>query len=157
LSGPEEICFPQGEFVPARAKIVSDLQDYARPLKPELTETSSLQLIKNSLSSIRIPQSIEVSTLVEENLPNLKVDPAMMKRLLVNLITNSLQAMPVSGKLAIKAYRKGSSAYISVQDTGTGIPEEAKSRIFQPMFTTKSKGQGFGLAVCKRIAEAHNG
>ncbi|MDQ1281150.1 MAG: hypothetical protein QG670_2414 [Thermoproteota archaeon] len=138
-------------------KIVSDLQDFARPLKPEYTETNLRQLIESTLSTIPQPKDIEVSILVDEDVRNLKVDPVMMKRVLVNLITNSLQAMSHGGKLTIKAYKRGEFACINVQDSGVGIPEEVKSKVFQPMFTTKSKGQGFGLAVCKRIVEAHHG
>ena len=59
--------------------------------------------------------------------------------------------------LKIKAKCKDKQAYISVEDTGEGIPEEVKDKLFTPLFTTKSKGQGFGLAVVKRLVEAQDG
>ena len=65
--------------------------------------------------------------------------------------------MPKGGKLTIRASKKAGNVFISVKDTGTGIREEDLPKLFQPLFTTKSKGQGFGLPVCKRIIEAHNG
>jgi signal transduction histidine kinase len=65
--------------------------------------------------------------------------------------------MPKGGNLSIYAYRKGGGLVIEVQDTGEGIPNEVKNKLFTPMFTTKSKGQGFGLAVVKRITESMNG
>jgi signal transduction histidine kinase len=94
---------------------------------------------------------------VEKGVPKLMADPVMMKRVLNNLITNAVQAMPNGGKLIINVFQKEEDVYISVQDTGAGIPEEVKPRLFTPLVTTKSKGQGFGLAVCKRLVEAHGG
>lgn len=64
---------------------------------------------------------------------------------------------PNGGKLLIHAYRDANNIAIAVQDTGEGIPEDVRSRLFTPLFTTKSKGQGFGLAVVKRMTEALNG
>jgi len=64
--------------------------------------------------------------------------------------------MPEGGKFSIYAYRKRRDGLvIEVQDSGVGIPEDVKTKLFTPMFTTKSKGQGFGLAVVKRVTEAH--
>jgi signal transduction histidine kinase len=65
--------------------------------------------------------------------------------------------MPDGGKLEIKASKKAEDVFISVKDTGVGIRKEDLSKLFQPLFTTKSKGQGFGLLVCKRIVDAHGG
>jgi signal transduction histidine kinase len=81
----------------------------------------------------------------------------LLKRVLINLVTNSVQAMPEGGELTIKAQANDEKVQIIVEDTGTGIPEEIKPKIFTPLFTTKSKGQGFGLAVCKRVIEAQHG
>ncbi len=138
-------------------KIVSDLQDYARPLKPELEDADVGALIRDSLSLITIPKEITLTVAVEEQMPLLRVDSTMLKRVLTNLIINAVQAMPKGGNLTIQALKQKDSALISVKDTGTGIPEEVKPRLFQPLQTTKSKGQGLGLAVCKRLVEAHSG
>jgi len=138
-------------------KIVSDLQDFARPLAPELEETDVQQLINGTLADNALPQNIEVSVTVEQDCCTVVVDPTMMKRILTNLITNAVQAMPNEGKLTIQVSKKEEQVSIKVQDTGTGIPEENKPKIFQPLFSTKAKGQGFGLAVVKRLVEAHNG
>ena len=85
------------------------------------------------------------------------VDKFFIKRVLINLITNAIQAMPNGGELTIKAHHENGIALISVEDTGVGIPKENRNKIFKPLFTTKSKGQGFGLPVCKRLVEAHAG
>jgi signal transduction histidine kinase len=77
--------------------------------------------------------------------------------MLQNLITNAVQAMQEEGKLTIEAIKKNDMVVLSVEDTGTGIPEEAKAKMFTPLFTTKSKGQGLGLAVVRRLVDALNG
>jgi len=148
-----------GEQVEYMNKIVSDLQDFARTLKPELVETSLHQLINDTLSTIKVPETVKVSMEIEGDLdfPKLRVDPTMMKRVFTNLFTNALQAMPNGGQLTIRASRTEEAVFISVQDTGVGIPEENLDKLFHPLFTTKPKGTGFGLPVCRRLVEAHGG
>ena len=155
----EELLETVSEQVEYMNKIVSDLQDYSRPVKPKLVETDMHQLLNETLSSVRIPEDVKVSMEIEEdtNFPKLLVDPSLMKRVFINLTVNALQAMPQGGQLRIKAYRTGETASISFQDTGIGISPENLQKIFQPLFTTKAKGQGFGLAVCKRLIEGHGG
>ena len=74
-----------------------------------------------------------------------------------NLVTNSIQAMTEGGKLTIQAYKEVDDTVISVKDTGVGIPKDVQSKMFTVMFTTKSKGQGFGLPVVKRMTESLGG
>jgi len=138
-------------------KIVSDLQDYARPVKPELMETDIHKLINDTLSTITVPENIKVTTVIEEDFPKLMIDSAMIKRVLTNLATNAVQAMPDGGRLTVKASKEGETASISVEDTGVGIPAKNIEKLFQPLFTTKAKGVGLGLAVCRRMVEAHGG
>ncbi len=88
----------------------------------------------------------------------MKADPQLLKRVLINLVTNAVQAMPDGGKLTLSAQVDSQGqVVITVVDTGVGIPEKIKPQIFTPLFTTKPRGQGFGLAVCKRVIEAHGG
>ena len=95
--------------------------------------------------------------MIPNDFPKLMIDPALMRRVFTNLVINALQAMPDGGQLTINASKTEDVALVRVEDTGIGIPEENLSKIFQPLFTTKARGQGFGLAVCKRIVEAHGG
>ncbi len=139
-------------------KIVSDLQDYARPLKLETVEVDLKCLVTSALSTLIVPDNIEAFAHFDENLPRLRIDPMLLKRVLLNLATNAIQAMPEGGKLTIHASQKRAGTItIAVEDTGVGIPEEVKSKVFMPLFTTKSKGQGFGLAVVKRLVETQGG
>ncbi len=138
-------------------KIVSDLQDYTRPLKPNLQDANLSELIEGTLLTINVPKGIEVSTNVANNAKPIKADIAYMRRILTNLMTNAVQAMQEEGKLTIQATKTKDVTVITVQDTGVGIPDEVKAKMFTPLFTTKSKGQGLGLAVVKRLVEALQG
>jgi len=139
-------------------KIVSDLQAFVQPVRIDKKPINLEELITNVLASVSVPSGIAVETEISENLPQIRADLQLLKRVLINLVTNSVQAMPNGGKLTLTGQTTPESQVsLSVQDTGIGIPEAIKNRIFTPLFTTKPRGQGFGLAVCKRVMEAHGG
>ncbi len=140
-------------------KIVADLQDFARPLKPNIEEADLKLIIDELLRKNSLPENIKVAVKVESEARKIFTDCAYLNRILYNLVTNAVQAMPKGGKIYINASKdkKTGDAIITVKDTGVGIPDGAKEKMFTPMFTTKSKGQGFGLAVIKRMAEALKG
>ncbi|MCW4010444.1 MAG: PocR ligand-binding domain-containing protein [Candidatus Bathyarchaeota archaeon] len=138
-------------------KIVADLQDFARPLAPRKEAVYVEKVLKESFGMVAIPNNIEVTVSNKEELPMLTVDPIMLKRVLTNLIQNAVQAMPNGGKLAVNASQKNNLIRFTIEDTGEGISEENRDKVFTPLFTTKSKGQGFGLSVVKRLVEAQDG
>jgi signal transduction histidine kinase len=113
-------------------------------------------VIVNVLNIVHVPENISLTINLEE-LPLINTDPAMLQRVLTNLVNNAVQAMPNGGKLDISSFIKESKLFIIVSDTGVGIPEEIKSKLFEPMFTTKAKGQGLGLAVAKRLTKSLGG
>jgi PAS domain S-box-containing protein len=138
-------------------KIVSDLQSFVKPVEAHKQEVQLKPLMDSLLAQINIPANIQTSLQVDDGLA-VVADLQLLKRVLINLITNAAQAMPQGGELTVKAqYGAKGGVQIAVQDTGTGISEQIKPKIFTPLFTTKSKGQGFGLAVCKRVIEAQGG
>ena len=138
-------------------KIVADLQDYARPLSPKLEEINLEQTIHSVLANISIPGNVTVKHSVRKDFPKLKLDQSFIQRILTNLSNNAIQAMPKGGKLTINAVIKNGKAIISVEDTGEGIPAGFRNKLFTPLATTKSKGQGFGLSVVKRFTEGMGG
>jgi signal transduction histidine kinase len=137
-------------------KIVADLQDYSRKLTPDYNNINLSESINNVVQGISIPDNINLVVNAMVSI-TMKTDPVFLRRALTNLINNAIQAMPSGGTLTIRVYEKDDKAFIEVADTGTGIPEEVKSRLFTPMMTTKAKGQGLGLAVTKRLVEALGG
>jgi signal transduction histidine kinase len=138
-------------------KIVQDLQDFARPLNPNAGEADLKLIIGKLLEKNGLPNNVKVSVKVEDEARKFVADADYLNRILYNLVTNAVQAMPKGGKLTIRAYKKANDVIITVKDTGVGISEAVKGKLFTPMFTTKSKGQGFGLPVVKRMTESLGG
>jgi PAS domain S-box-containing protein len=138
-------------------KIVLDLQDFVRPLKPTISEVDLEGLIEEVLFKADLPENVKASCQVEADVKVLMSDAALLERVLGNLISNAVQAMPKGGELSVHAFRDVGDMVIAVQDTGVGVPEGLKGKLFTPLFTTKSKGQGFGLAVVKRLVESLGG
>jgi signal transduction histidine kinase len=138
-------------------KIVSDLQDYSKELHPQLVDTNLQHLINETILTIDFPEKIKVSVLMDKKTHIIAIDPTYLKRVVTNLIVNSIQAMGDGGRLIVSLTRSNNSVLIRVQDTGLGISKENLKKIFRPLFTTKSKGQGLGLAVCKRLIESLGG
>ncbi|MGZ4850412.1 MAG: two-component system sensor histidine kinase NtrB [Candidatus Bathyarchaeia archaeon] len=138
-------------------KILQDLQDFAKPIRVVAREADLQEVIDDVVKKSSVPETIKVSIRVVEDAKKVVADPDLLKRILGNLVINAVQAMPEGGTLDISSYQEPGDTIITVQDTGSGIPEAVKSKLFTPMFTTKSKGQGFGLAIVKRMTEALNG
>jgi len=138
-------------------KIVSDLQDSARTVKPNLVETDLGQVVAETVQMTKAPENITITVRTEEELPNVVIDPELMKRVFSNLFMNAIQAMPNGGSLSIEITHSNRNVSVGIQDTGVGISEENQAKLFHPLFTTKAKGQGLGLPECKRLVEAHGG
>jgi PAS domain S-box-containing protein len=136
-------------------KIVGDLQDFARPIVPEREEIDLKGLIEDVITSLPPTDGVHI----EVRIPNLQVaaDPHLLHRVFANLLLNAMQAMPGGGTLNVSAFLEDGAIAVCVSDTGTGIHEDFKDKLFKPLFTGKAKGTGLGLAVVKRIVEAHGG
>lgn len=137
-------------------KIVNDLLDFSREIHLQRTRVSVKSMIDETLAKIKIPKKVEILDLTG-NLPQVLVDADQIKRVFENLVKNAIEAMPKGGKLEIKSKRVNGILKITFQDTGTGISPRNSQRLFTPLFTTKAKGVGLGLAICKRMIDAHGG
>jgi len=139
-------------------KIVNDLLEYSRDLKLELGETTPKALLKNALSLIDVPDKIKILDATEDK-RMVKADAEKMRRVFVNIIKNAFDAMPDGGTFTITSRKVKGKLEVSFKDTGTGMTKETLSKLEGgvPLFTTKAKGMGFGLPICRRIAEAHGG
>ncbi|MCL4429860.1 MAG: ATP-binding protein [Chloroflexi bacterium] len=129
------------------SKIISDLQDYSRPIKPEYKEVDLAKLVVSVFQTVKVPDKILLKVDVK-GFPNIITDPTLIRRALTNLVNNAIQAMPDGGSLELYAVKTEDKAVITVSDTGKGIPEEIKPKLFTPLVTTKAKGQGVGVSGC---------
>jgi signal transduction histidine kinase len=139
-------------------KIVNDLLEYSRELKLDLADVTPKALMKNALSLLEVPEKVQVVDATKDK-PEVKADKEKMRRVFVNIIKNAFDAMPEGGTLTMKSRAVKGRLKIAFKDTGIGMSEETLSKLEKevPLFTTKAKGMGLGLAICRRIAEAHGG
>ncbi|MDD5036892.1 MAG: PAS domain S-box protein [Methylococcaceae bacterium] len=143
----------------ASERIVSDLLDSVRTKPPHLERVGVAELIGQSLSKYTIPSTITLSLEIPEALPRLLVDPLQLQQVLCNLISNGVDAMEAGGAIQIRASENPQEKTITIRvsDSGTGIAPENLDRLFQPLFTTKSRGIGLGLVVVKNLTHANGG
>jgi PAS domain S-box-containing protein len=137
-------------------KIINDLLEYSREIQLKLTEASPKSIIRGALTLVEIPKKIRILNLTE-NEPKIMVDVQKIQRVFVNMIKNAIDAMPKGGKLTIKSKESDDSVEFAFADTGIGMTKEIMEKLWMPLFTTKAKGIGLGLPICKRIVEAHGG
>jgi PAS domain S-box-containing protein len=137
-------------------KIINDLLDYSKEIFLEARETTVRSIIEEALSLVNVPKKVTVQDLTVDR-PRIQADVEKMTRVFVNLIKNAVDAMPNGGKITIACAEMDDFLEVSIADTGTGMTEEVLKKVWSPLFTTKAKGMGFGLPICKRIVEAHGG
>lgn len=136
--------------------IVIDLKDFSTQRKPMFMKGDINSIIKETLGHVAAPKNLEVVTELSR-LPEIEVDKEMLKRVFLNLIVNGTQAMKNGGRLTISTKSKNGFIEVSFRDTGVGVSKENLEKLFTPFFTTKAKGMGVGLSICKKFVEAHNG
>lgn len=137
-------------------KIINDLLDYSRELRLELTEATPKSVIKNALGHAGVPENVRIKDRTRND-PKIMVDIEMLLRAFVNIIRNAVDAMPNGGTLNISSKQSDVDLEFAFADTGAGMSSEVLEKIWTPFFTTKAKGMGLGLSICRRIIEAHDG
>lgn len=140
-------------------KIVSDLLDFARVRPPQREPVSVAELIYRQLERVGRLGQVKVHVDISEGLPPALVDQVQVGQVVLNLLTNAVQAMgEQGGSLEIRGAPEGEQRVkIEVVDTGHGIAPENLEKIFEPLFTTKARGMGLGLAVSRALAIANGG
>ena len=143
-------------------KVINQLLAFARRKPPERRAVDLGEIVEESLEMFQeriIHSRVTVEKALEADLPVVQADRDQLIQVLINLVVNSLYAMPEGGRLRLSLDREGGHVRLGVSDTGHGMPEEIRSKVFEPFFTTKDfgKGTGLGLTVVKGIIEEHGG
>jgi len=140
--------------------IVKDLLDFAKPAPLQIESVRLSKLAEDTLvllSDQVLKQSVQVHKEFSENGALTQADPKQLKQVILNLVLNSLEAMPAGGRLEVLTSCRNGSVILKIADTGCGIPYEYQGKLFDPFFTTKERGMGLGLAIVKGIVERHGG
>lgn len=148
-------------------RIVADLLDYSREISPQLEPVPLIEMVENTLGKMVLPPEVVVQLDFPRKASMVLVDPIHFRHVLENLISNAFQAMPEGGSITIGSHeiRAGDNEEqisknrieIVIRDTGDGIPDEHRDQIFEPLFTTRARGIGLGLAITKKLVEANQG
>ncbi|MEE8174261.1 MAG: ATP-binding protein, partial [Dehalococcoidia bacterium] len=139
------------------SRIIGELLDFGRPAKPALGEADINSIVEQTLSCCQVPSNVELVTELGEGLPKVMADKDQMQQVFHNLLLNAAQAMPQGGRLTVRTAHRDNLVQAEFADTGIGIPRDNLTRIFQPLFSTKAKGTGLGLAVTESILDRHGG
>jgi len=140
--------------------IVTQFLGAIRPAPLQLKLASLNDVVEKTLALLRPEienRGVTVKTKLSRNLTATPVDATQLQQVLVNLVKNASQAMTTGGTLTLQTGETSDDVWMSVADTGGGIPQEQINRIFEPFYTTKKKGSGLGLMIVQRIIRAHNG
>jgi len=137
--------------------VVSALSNYARMPVPAMSPVSIPECVADLLEDLSLPEGVSVSTNWPTDLPAVLGDAGQLKIVLSNLIRNGGDAMPHGGQLTIGGSHTDGRVNVAVSDTGHGIPADILGRITEPLFTTKAKGLGLGLALARAILDKHQG
>ncbi|HSY09295.1 MAG TPA: ATP-binding protein, partial [Candidatus Dormibacteraeota bacterium] len=140
--------------------IITQFLQAIRPAPLQLKLASLNNVVEKTLELLRPEienRGIAVKLKLARQLTATPIDGTQMQQVLVNLVKNAAQAMTTGGTLTLQTGEGGDGVWMSVSDTGGGIPQEQINRIFEPFYTTKKKGSGLGLMIVQRIVRAHNG
>ena len=138
-------------------QIIADLLDFSRTRFPERERLAVFNLVAQVLEKNPPPEDVEVTTEIAHNLPPVYADPEHMRQVMINLVVNAYQAMSEGGALTISAQAQEGEVALSVTDTGCGISQENVAKLFEPLFSTKMRGIGLGLATSRNLVEANGG
>jgi signal transduction histidine kinase len=141
-------------------RVVKTFLDFTRPVELQLSEVP-LDRFLQEIVDLAAPQAaaagISISVAQQTDDVRLNVDADLLKQAVLNIVVNGIEAMKSGGELRLESAMNEDQAEIRISDTGPGIPEEMREKIFRLYFTTKQGGSGIGLAMAYRIVQLHDG
>ena len=137
-------------------RIITSLVDFSSELNLQPEQCTPKSLMLHALSNIHVPDHINIINNATDDV-KMFLDVHSMEKVFASIIRNAIDASPEKGSIKIQSMLKGQNMEISFTDSGIGIPESILPKLFAPLVTTKAKGMGMSLAICKRIVESHEG
>ena len=137
------------------SSIINDVLEFAKTPELHIKTISIKTMLETVVSNIDVPKNIQIN--LPKNEISIKCDASKMESVFSNLISNSIQSIDDEGLITISVEGDSRNITIFIVDSGSGIPEDKISKVFEPLFTTKSSGTGLGLQICKNIVEQHGG
>jgi PAS domain S-box-containing protein len=138
--------------------LMKDLLLFARPPQPKPITVDLAALVRATADLLNADPALkDIHVEMDGSAPVVRADPDLLKIVFVNLLVNGAHAMDGHGTIHVSLSGLDSTAEVTFTDSGPGIPEDVRARMFTPFFTTKSRGSGLGLPTAKRLVEAHNG
>jgi signal transduction histidine kinase len=142
-------------------EIVGQFSAFKGSVQPRFAEVKLHLLIEQTMAALkrdeRCAQAIMIERKFDSAIDGISADGAQLRQILWQLFLNAAQAMGAQGTLTVRTKRAGGEVIIGVSDTGPGIPPEARRRIYEPLYSTKTRGAGLGLTIVKRFVEQHGG
>ncbi|MGM0506283.1 MAG: ATP-binding protein [Bacteroidota bacterium] len=145
------------EQIESLNRIASDFSSFAQPIREPQSIVDLNQLIRSITDLYQSDPDIHLETRLDSLPLHVTGSEEGLRRALINVIKNSMEASPPGSTVQIQTIRDSDDLIVKIEDQGSGIPDELKEQIFQPNFSTKSSGTGLGLAITKKIIEAHHG
>lgn len=143
--------------VDAAARIIQDLMEFGNNPEPDFITVDLREVAQEVAPSVPFPDEVELRVeMVPEPVP-VRCDRQQVARAIRSLLLNGVQAHDDRGTVTLRVFQDGNSGVVEVQDTGRGVPNADRSKLFKPLFSTKVKGAGLGLALCRRILDVNGG
>src|SRR3989338_1575088 len=138
--------------------LVSEFSSFAK-MPEAVLKTDRIEKVLEEVISMydKAKINIRIKKIFQPDIPLVKIDEGMMKQVLINLIKNAIEAMPMGGDITIITLSLEGKVFIKVTDTGVGIPSDVQHKVFDHYFTTKESGSGLGLTICSKIINDHGG
>lgn len=139
-------------------RIIENIMSFAKNREPNFAEIDIGMLLYASIGKVKVPDHIQVYTQIDSEMPKIPCDQVQLSRAFINIIMNAVQAIgDQRGGIMVRAQQEGDQIWIKFEDNGPGIRSENKQRVFEPLFTTKARGAGLGLATAQLLVEGHGG
>ena len=144
--------------VDAASRLIDDLMIFARPRAPQFSSVKLRAMVEDAVATVR-HEAVDgrVPITVVGNNVAVVADPELLRATLLHLLWNAVQAIDGAGQIYVTISPQGEMGVVEIRDTGPGIPLEIRDRVFQPFFTTKTRGGGLGLPLARRTADLHGG